>query len=161
MAYKKRENTSEIIYSAALDLHQSGHVVSRKTLQEATGQKLSVIDDRIKVLIDDGFMRRVENGVFIPIFKHHDARLISKTILPDGVVKIEIGDDVLDLTPHEAMLLGRNLVGEAVMLSNIETGNQFAIQNETLRTEIHKLKQQIKYLYNKDKQADLFNGEAA
>lgn len=156
MAYKQRENTSEIIYSAALDLYQSQQIVSRKALAEVTGQKMSVVDDRLKVLVDDGLMRRVENGVYIPIFKHHESRIISKTIMPDGSIKIDIGDEVLELTPHEAMILGRNLVGEAIAISAVETGNQFAIQNEILKNKIGKLEQQIHYLKFKKQNTELF-----
>ncbi|ULJ66669.1 hypothetical protein [Wielerella bovis] len=158
--YKPRENTNEIIYSAALDLHQNNQVVTREALQKATGQTKTVIDDRLKVLTDDGLMRRVERGVYIPIFKHHAARVISKTILPDGSIRLDIGDDVLDLTPHEAMILGRNLMGEAMSLSAIEMGNQFGIQNEQLKNEITKLKQQIRHLEHQHKQPDLLNETA-
>lgn len=156
MGYKPREDTSNIIYSAALDLHQSGQVITREALSQITGQKMSVVDDRLKVLVDDGFLRRVERGVFLPIFKHHETRVISKTILPDGSIKIDIGDEVLELTPHEAMILGKNLIGEAMSLNMLEVGNQFAIQNDIHKREIAQLKKQLTYLSKKNKQADLF-----
>lgn len=160
MSYKKRENTSEIVYSAALDLHQSQQLVTRENLQKATGQKLSVIDDRIKVLVDDGYLIRLERGLFAPVFKHHETRIISKTHLPDGSIKIDIGDDVLSLTPHEAMILGKALLGEAICLSTIEMGNQFSIQNALMQNDMIKLKQQIQYLHKKahqKNQPNLFN----
>ena len=46
----------------------------------------------------------------MPAVKHTPARPMSKTVIPDGSVKLEIGDDILTLTPREDRMLA-NLMG--------------------------------------------------
>lgn len=143
MPKKKDNQSSEIIYSTALDLHQSEQLVTRENLERLTNLPKHIIDDRLKVLTDDGFMRRAERGVYIPVFKHRDARMISLTYLPDGSAKLDIGDDVLTLTPSEARTLGKLLMSEAMSVSALEAGNQFAMQNQLLQNKIEKLTKKI------------------
>lgn len=140
------KSSSDIVLSAAVELANNGQTVTRETLCQATGLKLSIVDDRVKVLIDDGLMVRIERGVFKPCTMHAPTRVISKTVLTDGSVKLDIGDDVLDLTPHEAMVLGRLLMGDAVALSSIEAGNQAALANGAMMREIAALKRKLNSL---------------
>lgn len=63
--------------------------------------KLTVIDDRLGTLTDDGMLLRVQRGVYVPAVQHPVAPPMSKAVMPDGTVKIEIGDGMLTLTPRE------------------------------------------------------------
>ena len=71
---------------------------------------------------------RVQRGVYVPVVQHPEARLVSLTVLPDGTVKLEIGDDhVLTLTPREARSVGVTLGGLAAQAASIEAGHQAAL----------------------------------
>lgn len=122
-----KKTTLQIILDAVHDLHAQEQVVTRETLRDATGLKLTTVDDRIAILIDDGLVHRKNRGVFVPAAQHPPARPISKTILPDGMVKIEIGDEVLMLTPREDRFLASLQVGPAIQFSGIETGHQATV----------------------------------
>jgi hypothetical protein len=69
----------------------------------------------------------VRNGVFVPAATHPPARPMSKTVMPDGMVKLEIGDDVLTLTPREDRTLATLQAGAATQLAAIEIGHQIAV----------------------------------
>lgn len=105
-----KKSTLILVLEAVQDLHAKEQIVTRAALAELTGLKLTTIDDRLDVLVGEGDIIRVERGVFVPAVKHPPARPMSKTLIPDGSVKIEIGDDILTLTPREDRMLA-NLMG--------------------------------------------------
>ncbi|MNR35154.1 hypothetical protein D3C85_1529800 [compost metagenome] len=112
---------------AIQDLHAQEQIVTRETLAQVTGLKLTVIDDRLGVLVDDEKILRVQRGVFVPAPQHPPARPMSKTLMPDGMVKIEIGDDVFMLTPREDRMLANLQAGAAAQFSSIEVGHSTAL----------------------------------
>ncbi|WP_032137133.1 hypothetical protein [Kingella negevensis] len=137
-----KTNSSDVVYAAAIELRDCGQMVTRQTLKQATGLEMSVIDDRLKVLVDDGLLLRIERGVFQPMLQYPSMRAISKTVV-NGWVKLDVGDTLLTLTPQEAMHLGRLFMGDAMMLSNIEMGNQFSALNGATQRELKQLRAQV------------------
>ena len=140
----KKSNT-DIVLEAIQDLHAQEQIVTRETLADVTGLKLTVIDDRVSHLIDSGQVHRVQRGVFVPAPEHHPARLISKTVLPCGTVKLEIGDDhVLTLTPRENRALGELMAGAAQQFAGIQLGHEAAHMTNELQQQIKQLRQELK-----------------
>lgn len=119
--------------------------VNRKRIIQAQRQRrTSIIDDRLSYLVDSGQIIRVQRGVFIPAPKHRPSRIMCKMVLPDGTVKIEIGDDeVLTLTPREARNLGNLMVAEAMQYANIEMGHHMAILQSEISGQVRKLTRQV------------------
>ena len=76
---QRSKTSAELVIEAVEDLHSQEQVATRDTIAEATGLKLSIIDDRLKVLVNDGRLHRVSAGVFVPAANHPPARPISKT----------------------------------------------------------------------------------
>lgn len=118
------QSSTQVVLEAVQDLHNQERRVTRKTLCALTGLKLSVVDDRIKALINDGMVVRIDAGVFVPADLHPPSRPISKTVLRGGMVKIEIGDDVLTLTPREDRVLAALQAGSVLQLSAIDANDQ-------------------------------------
>ena len=140
--------TTQQVLEAVQDLHSQQQIVTRETLAAVTGLKLMIVDDRLKVLVAREQVARVERGVFVPVTQHPAARLISKMVLPDGTVKIDIGDDVtLTLTPRENRLLGELMAGAGNQLAAIELGNQAALLNAQLSGKVHRLERQLQALH--------------
>lgn len=151
-----RGATTQIVLEAVRDLHAQQQIVTRETLAEQTGLKLQVIDDRVGVLVDRGQVARVQRGVFVPVTHHPEARVISKTILPDGTVKIDLGDDqVLTLTPRESRMLGELVAGAGQQFAAIELGNQAAILAAELAGRIRRLERELRALRSEQCQAQL------
>jgi len=138
--------TLQHILDAVHDLHNQEQMVTREALHEVTGLKLTIIDDRVAALVDEGLVVRKSRGVFVPAVLHPPARPISKTLMPDGMVKIEIGDVVLDLTPREDRQLASIQVGTAVQFSAIETGHEMSVVVSAMRKRIGQLEAKISSL---------------
>ena len=116
--------TLQQILDTVQELHNLEQIVTREAVQEATGLTLTTVDDRLCVLVDNGDILRVGRGVFVPAVRHPPARVISKTVMPDGSVKIEIGDEVLTLTPREDRHLAGMMAGSAAQLTAVEAGRE-------------------------------------
>jgi hypothetical protein len=129
----------QLVFEAVEDLHRLEQIVTRETLADHTGLKLSIIDDRLKALVIDGMIVRVQRGVFVPVVQHPPARPISHTELPDGTVVLDIGDDVMKLTPREARTLGAMLGGRAIQASQVDLGNQAAYANSELSARLRQV----------------------
>lgn len=150
------KSNAETILEAIEDLHNQEQIVTRTTLADLTGLQLSIIDDRLSYLVDSGQIIRVQRGVFIPAPKHRPSRIMSKMVLPDGTVKIEIGDDqILTLTPREARNLGNLMVAEAMQYANIEMGHHMAILQSEISGQVRKLTRQVGDLVDSGKQREL------
>lgn len=111
--------STQRIYDAVCELHALEQIATRETVAELTGLKLGIADDRLRSLVDDGRIKRVLRGVYVPVEVHPPARCISKTVMTDGTVKIEIGDEVLTLTPREDRALAMLQAGAAVQALGI------------------------------------------
>jgi len=133
------KTTKQQILDAIHDLHNAEQMVTREALMEVTGLKLTIIDDRVGVLVDDGLVIRLGRGVFVPAARHPPARPISKTLMPDGTVKIEIGDTVLDLTPREDRLLASIQAGAAIQYLAIDTEQHLTQLGGDLRAKVRRL----------------------
>lgn len=135
--------TRQIICDVIQELHQQGQVITREVLRDLTGLRWTIIDDHVSRMInEDGTLRRVRAGVFLPVTPMPEPRAVSVTDLPDGTSIIEIGEMVARLYPMERRALANRLAGDAVQLSNIQVGHDYnVLLNEVIR-DLRKLKRQ-------------------
>ncbi len=79
----------------------SGKVpVTRQDVMQETGIKGDALKEHLDALIYDGLLYRVDRGLYAPI-DHKPTRPISITDMPDGSVKIEVGDEMINLSANE------------------------------------------------------------
>ena len=128
--------TIQQILDTVQELHNLEQIVTREAVREATGLPLTTIDDRLATLVDRGEILRVERGVFVPAVRHPPARAISKTTLPDGSVKIEVGAVVRELTPREDRHLAGLMAGSAPQLLAISESHEIAAAVAYLRRKV-------------------------
>lgn len=107
------KRTRQVVLDAVLDLHATEQVITRQTVADASGLKMSVVDEHLQKLVSDELIRRVERGVFVPVEVAPPARAVSVTQIPGGCVKLEVGDMCLDLWPREARAIASLLSGYA------------------------------------------------
>lgn len=118
------------VFGAVRDLRSLGQIATRETVAELTNLKMSVVDDRLRALVDDGKLKRLLRGVYELVEEYPSTRNISKTILEGGYVMIEITgrkdvpDVVLHLTPDEDRALAALSVGAAGQAILINSTNQ-------------------------------------
>lgn len=101
MDVKPKLTTSEVIYQAIMDLTGTNRAASRQIISNMTGLKMSIVDDHIKRMKDDGKLRMVVNGVYEPSEEFKEDRPVSMTFYKGGC-KLEIGDVCIELTMREA-----------------------------------------------------------
>ena len=89
------------ILECVRELAAGNLLATRAAIVELSGLRKSVVDDRLRVLVDDGHLLKVQNGCYELTRPYTTSRAMSKTITGDGFVKVEVGDQVLDLTPTE------------------------------------------------------------
>lgn len=148
------------VFEAVCDLHALEQIATRETVAELTGLKLTIVDDRLGALVDDEKLKRVLRGVYVPVEVFAPARDISKTIVSNGLVKYEIGEMVLALTPREERRLAELASGVLTQAIAIESSRQTSILVTEMAAELKKVKRAYAALQAKKQagdQLDLLN----
>lgn len=140
---KPTKSNAEIVLEAVQDLFAREQIVTRETLSELTGLKLTTIDDRLGYLLDNGRIRRVQRGVFVPMEQHKPARPISRTLCPDGTTVLEVGDTVMILSPRESRMIGELMAGSSQQYAAIEIGHEAARLNAVLSAQISEVRREV------------------
>ncbi|QIL80995.1 hypothetical protein G7047_14640 [Diaphorobacter sp. HDW4A] len=112
------------VLEAVRELHDQERVVTTPALMRVTGLKQVTVSDCLKELKDRGEIWSPERGVYLPKYEHPPSRAVSRTNLPNGSVKLEVGDVVLELTPRESRSVGEIMGGSAAVLAAIEAAHQ-------------------------------------
>jgi len=107
---KETGKSQEIVLRAITDLFEHSQYAYRQRIQEVTHLTLTQVDEAVKGLRDKQLIRLTTPGYFEPVDQTID-RMVSTTSLPMGRLKMEIGDEVLTLTPREAFALAKQLAG--------------------------------------------------
>ena len=143
MTEPRRRSSTEVVFESVEDLHAQEQLVTRETIEAMTGLKLAIIDDRLSHLVDVGRVRRVQRGVYTPMTTHAPARLITRTILPDGGTVLEIGDCVVQLTPRESRMIGELMAGAGQQFAAIKLGESAHAIAADLAAKVRRLEREI------------------
>lgn len=136
---KAAATSTDRVYEAIVELHNAQQPATRYSVQTLTGLPLGRVDDRIKALVERERIKRVLKGQYVPVESHPPARAISKTLLPNGCVKIEIGDDVLTLTPAEDRALALLQAGAATQVAQIQAGQAMTEMAATMLMKVEQI----------------------
>lgn len=138
--------STQRIYDAVRELRSLDQIATRETVSELTGLKLSIVDDRLRTLVDDSKLKRLLRGIYELVEVYPAPRAMFCGILSDGMVKFEIGDHVLDMTPQEARNASRALGGFAADARVIESTRQHLFLATELAAKVEKLEREAKAL---------------
>ena len=116
--------SSARILECVRELCAAEQFATRAAIVELSGLRKSVVDDRLRTLVDAEQLRRTQSGCYELVRQYPESRAMSKTILSDGFVKVEVGEQVLDLTPTEDRHLALLQAGSA---SAAQTAGNFAV----------------------------------
>lgn len=104
-------SSTELVYRSIQELYDMGRIPTREILMTETGLRFSQVDDSVKRLLEQKRIRRPVNGVFEPTISYEN-RAVSVTIVHGtGIVKAEIGEMIMELTPAEGRALAKLLAG--------------------------------------------------
>lgn len=149
MATTENLTSAQLIWDAMRDLANQEQVITRELLVDLTGLKLVIIDSHIKTLKGAGKIVSLVGGVYRIAEEYPLTRIMSKSVLPSGMVKLEIGDEVLTLTPREDRALAALQAGVAVQYASIEAGRASTVLAAELGEKVKKLTRQVLALHAK------------
>jgi hypothetical protein len=138
--------STQRIFDAVRDLREADQIATRETVAELTGLKLAIVDDRLRSLVDDARLKRLLRGVYELVESFPEPRTMSCTIRSDGWVKLDVGDDVLDLTPSEARRVSRALGGFSEDARIIESTRQHLFLATELAAKVEAQGREIRAL---------------
>lgn len=107
-------DTLQAVLDVVQQLTDESDMATRADILAALDLSPHIIKERLDELIAMGRIKRRERGVYQFVKIHPPARAISRTVLPDGLAVIEVGDTVLHLTPREEAALRSMYVGPAI-----------------------------------------------
>lgn len=103
----------ERIWASIQELAAVSKAFTRKRLKELTELPFHIIDDHVDKFIEDGLIQRIGNGIFEMVQQYEPTRATTVTILEDGCVIMECGDQVMKLNPTESRRMAKQLQGMA------------------------------------------------
>lgn len=145
-AAPKAVTSTQRVFDAVRDLRELDQIATRDTVAELTGLKLAIVDDRLRALVDDGKLKRLLRGVYELVETFPEPRELSCSMLSNGWVKLELGDDLLELTPTEARRAVRALGGFAEDARVIESTKAHLFLATELAAVVEKQGREIKAL---------------
>ena len=106
------------VMEAAHFLHEHKQPITSMTISRLLNEKRERVEDHVKRAWRNGLLKRTETfGVYVlaPETDDPNARAITQTWLPNGMMKIEIGDDVITLSPTESRTLASMVAGYGIL----------------------------------------------
>ena len=139
-----RGQSAQMVWGAILELHNGEKRINRQSIAALTGLRPTIVDDHVERLRDAGKLARASKGDLELLETFPPPRPISKTELANGLVKIEIGDVCLDLSPKEMRMLYRACAGHARDMHEIDEANKAVILCHELARENAEMRRQLR-----------------
>lgn len=136
--------STQRIFDAVRDLREVDQIATRETVAELTGLKMAIVDDRLRALVDDGKLKRLLRGVYELVETFPEPRPIYCGILPNGMVKLEVGESVETFTPSEARRAARALGGFAEDARVIESTRTHLFLATELAAKVERQEREMK-----------------
>ena len=140
---EEKRPTGQIIWETVVGLSNEDRVITRQVLRDVTGLPLSIIDDHVERLVTYGKVVKAGKGMIQVVPLYPSERPQSITVLPSGLVKFEIGDQYIELTPPEARRHGLLFAGFARQLDEINDSNKALIRTGELTNWVGQLQQEM------------------
>ena len=145
---KNRFANGHLIWATILELRNTDRRINRRALADLTGLKPGVVDDHVERWIEKDQLRRAGNGELEVIEQFPASRPVSVTGLRSGLVKLEVGSDLLELTPTEARDIARWFHGFVHELAQTDAANRAMVLCHELSRELKEARREIKALRN-------------
>ena len=139
-----RGQSAQMVWDAILELHNAEKRINRQSIAALTGLRPTIVDDHVERLRDAGKLARAGKGDLELLETFPPPRPISKTELSNGLVKIEVGDVCLDLSPKEMRMLYRACAGHARDMHEIDEANKAVILYHELARENAEMRKELR-----------------
>lgn len=154
-------SSSEVVYQCIEDLSAAGfYVAHRSRVALLTGLPQTVVDESFATLIENQRLRKTTPGYVELVDRFCDDDAISKTVLRGGLTVIEVGDQMMKLSPRAARVVGQMLIGDSLMMMRIQSEREMQDnlvrlekKNKLLEKQINAMDRQLRAA---TRQADMF-----
>ena len=136
-------SSRERVYQCIVELTNMNRSASRNRLVELTGLSFGIVDEQIRQLKNTNKIRKLENGVYELVLEFPPDEAISITQLPNGLVRLEKGDTVVDFTPSEARTTGKMFRGYAAELAAVLTARDTEVRIARLENARREQREQL------------------
>ena len=143
---RDRFANGHLIWQTILELRNTERRINRRALADLTGLKPGIVDDHVERWIEKDQLRRAGNGELEVIEQFPASRPVSVTGLRSGLVKLEVGSDLLELTPTEARDVARWFAGFLHELAQTDSANRAVVLAHELARELKDARREIKAL---------------
>lgn len=109
-AYNARKSSRDRVLEAIMELCDAEIPARTPDLVRVTGLSITTVNDSIKVLKQRGMIYS-DNGTFFVCNEHQPAEPVYHTAMPNGIIKLEKGDQILTLNPREARSVAKTMGG--------------------------------------------------
>lgn len=144
-AHNGRKSSRDQVYDAILELSDSETPAKAQDISRVTGLAMPIVYDSIKALKQRGRIYS-DNGAFLVCNEYLETQPVYHTALPNGIIKLEKGDQILELTQREARALAKTMAGfieqAAVIVMNHRQDEQQA-QIRRLHRKIEKMQVEL------------------
>lgn len=114
---EQARTSRQIVLQAITTICEHNAYANRASVTRLSGLSQVIVDDHIKKLKADDIIRMDVPGFYYPVDQSVD-RIISTTSMPLGRLKVEVGDNLLDLNPREAFALAKLMAGQLLAFGN-------------------------------------------
>ena len=143
---RDRFKNGHLIWDTILELRNSERRINRRALADITGLKPGIVDDHVERWIEKDQLRRAGNGELEVIEQFPASRPVSVTGLRSGLVKLEVGSDLLELTPTEARDIARWFHGFVHELAQVDAANKAMIVAHEQARELKLVRKEVRRL---------------
>ena len=146
MTIAQERTAKSRVYDAFWCLKDAEAPITRDALVRQTGLKTVTVDEALKALRRDEKIIIIERGLYDLAEKVELTQAVSVTLTPEGVVKIEKGDQVTEWTQREWRMIAPLAAGAAAQAAVIEHTNRtmhLADQVDRLKRQVAGLKEML------------------
>ncbi|THJ36185.1 hypothetical protein E8K88_02665 [Lampropedia aestuarii] len=131
------------VLDACIALSNAEQNITADNVVDLTGLKRDKVQYMLKDLKTRGDLHSSTRGVYTLVESHPEARAISLTIACNGMTKVEIGDEILEVTPAEARQIAMLFAGRATEAAVIESSRAHMLLATELSAQVEKLKKDV------------------
>lgn len=144
-AHNTRKSSRDLVYDAILDLSDSETPAKALDVARVTGLSMPIVYDSIKALKQRGRIYS-DNGAFLVCNEYLETQPVYHTAMPNGIVKLEKGDQILELTQREARALAKAMAGfveQAAVIVMSHRQDEQQAQMRRMQRQIQRLQDEL------------------
>ena len=144
-AHNAKKSSRDRVYDAILELSDSETPAKAADIANITGLAMPIVYDSIKALKQRGRIYS-DNGSFFACEEVAETQPVYHTAMPNGIIKLEKGDQIMELTQREARALGKTMAGfveQAAVIVMSHRQDEQQAQIRRMQRQIQRLQDEL------------------